>query len=84
MTKHEKRLSEVLYRQIEGATSDEIIERLFAAGLVNLRACERQAAREEVARQQEAGLPRCEAMHATAELFCCSYEKIRNYFYGHS
>jgi len=21
-------------------------------------------------------------MHATAELFCCSYEKIRNYYYN--
>ena len=28
------------------------------------------------------GVPRCEAMHATAELFCCSYEKIRSYYYN--
>ena len=36
----------------------------------------------EIERLGAEGVPRCEAMHATAELFCCSYEKIRSYYYN--
>jgi len=51
-------------------------------GLVNLRACEQRAVRARVDRLAEEGVPRCEAMHVTADEFCCSYEKVRSYYYN--
>ena len=33
-------------------------------------------------RLAEEGVPRCEAMHVTADEFCCSYEKVRSYYYN--
>ena len=62
--------------------TERAVERLFELGLVNLRVCEQRAIRGEIERLAAEGVPRCEAMHATAELFCCSYEKIRNYYYN--
>ena len=50
MTRHEKRLAEVLLDAIGGL--------------------------------EEEGVPRCEAMHVTADEFCCSYEKVRSYYYN--
>ena len=77
-TRHKKRLAAILLREIGGLEG----ERLFELGLVNLRVCEQRAIRGEIERLAAEGVPRCEAMHATAELFCCSYEKIRNYYYN--
>lgn len=82
MTRHEKRLAGVLLREIGGLKGRQAVERLFELGLVNLRTCEQRAVRAEIDRLTEAGIPRCEAMHATAEKFCCSYEKIRSYYYN--
>ena len=82
MTRHEKRLAEVLLDAIGGLEGEQAVERLFGLGLVNLRACEQRAVRGEIERLGAEGMPRCEAMHATAELFCCSYEKIRSYYYN--
>ena len=78
-TRHKKRLAAILLREIGGL---EAVERLFELGLVNLRVCEQRAVRGEIERLGAEGMPRCEAMHATAELFCCSYEKIRSYYYN--
>ena len=72
-TRHKKRLAAILLRELGGLEGERAVERLFELGLVNLRVCERLGAE---------GVPRCEAMHATAELFCCSYEKIRSYYYN--
>ena len=76
MTRHEKRLAEVLLDAIGG------LEGLFGLGLVNLRACEQRAVRARIDRLAEEGVPRCEAMHVTADEFCCSYEKVRSYYYN--
>ena len=78
MTRHEKRLAEVLLDVI----GEQVVERLFGLGLVNLRACEQRAVRARVDRLAEEGVPRCEAMHVTADEFCCSYEKVRSYYYN--
>ena len=77
-TRHKKRLAAILLRELGGLE----LERLFELGLVNLRVCEQRAVRNEIERLGAEGVPRCEAMHATAELFCCSYEKIRSYYYN--
>lgn len=82
MTRHEKRLAGVLLREIDGLKGERAVERLFELGLVNLRACEQRAVRAEIGRLAGAGIPRCEAMHILADEFCCSYEKIRGYYYN--
>lgn len=74
-TRHKKRLAAILLREIGGLEGEQAVERLFELGLVNLRVCEQRAVRGEIERLGAEGMPRCEAMHATAELFCCSYEK---------
>ena len=73
MTRHEKRLAEVLLDAIGGLEGEQAVERLFELGLVSRRGCEQCAIR---------GVPRCEAMHVTADEFCCSYEKVRSYYYN--
>ncbi len=82
MTRHEKQLAATLLRELGNLRGQRAVERLFELGLVDLRACEQRAIRREIERLAAEGVPRCEAMHATAELFCCSYEKIRNYYYN--
>lgn len=82
MTQHEKRLAGVLLRELGRLKGERAVERLFELGLVNLRACEQRAVRAEVDRLAAEGVPRCEAMHATAGQFCCSYEKVRSYYYN--
>ena len=82
MTRHEKQLAEVLMQELGGRRGRQAVERLFELGLVNMRACEQRAVRREIERLADEGIPRCEAMHATAERFCCSYEKIRGYYYN--
>ncbi|WP_279003797.1 hypothetical protein [Alistipes finegoldii] len=81
-TRHKKRLAAILLRELGGLVGERAVERLFELGLVNLRVCEQRAVRNEIERLGAEGMPRCEAMHATAELFCCSYEKIRSYYYN--
>ena len=76
-TRHKKRLAAILLRELGGLEGERAVERLFELGLVNLRVCEQRAVRNEIER-----LGAEEAMHATAELFCCSYEKIRSYYYN--
>lgn len=85
MTRHERLLAGTL-RDVAGeAVSAELfeplLERLLAAGLIDLRACERRAIRTEVERSIRDGVPHCEAMVRTADRFSCSYEKVRAIFY---
>ena len=82
MTRHDELLAEAVLREVRGLTTRQAVLRLFELGLVNLRVCEQRAVRGEIERLGAEGVPRCEAMHATAELFCCSYEKIRSYYYN--
>jgi hypothetical protein len=82
MTRHEKHLARTLLKQIDGLTAEQTVRLLFERGLVNMRTCEQQAVRERMEQLELQGLRRCEAMHATAEAFCCSYEKIRSYYYN--
>ena len=82
MTRHDEILAETALREVRGLTARQAVLRLFELGLVNLRVCEQRAVRGEIERLGAEGVPRCEAMHATAELFCCSYEKIRSYYYN--
>lgn len=81
MTRHERLLARTLLDEIRGATPEEAVERLLAAGLADLRACERRAIHDEVERLGQEGTPRCEALYAAAEKFSCSYEKARRYYY---
>ena len=67
-TRHKKRLAAILLRELGGLEGERAVERLFELGLVNLRVCEQRAVRNEIERLGAEGVPRCEAMHATAEL----------------
>ena len=81
MTRLENRLAEVLLAAAGGELSRTALEALFAAGLIDLRACERNAIYRAVCEAEQAGIPRCEAFEKIAGVFCCSYEKVRNAFY---
>ena len=81
MTRHEKRCTEVLSAAAGRKLSDALVEKLLAAGLIDLRACERIAIFRAVCSAEKAGIPRCEAFEQTARDFCCSYEKARNVYY---
>ena len=82
MTRLDERLAEVLLRQVRGLTARQAVLHLLDAGMIDRRACERQAIRDEVARLQRQGIPPCEALEVTARTFCCSYEKARNAIYN--
>lgn len=82
MTKHEQRLAAIILGQIGDLPPEKAVERLFEAGLVNRRACEQLAMRAEIERLERTGITRGRAMIATAELLCCSYEKVRDSYYN--
>ena len=77
MTRHERLLAAALRDAAGEAVPAGLLERLFAAGLIDLRACERRAIRREV----EGSIRHCEAMVHAADRFSCSYEKVRAIFY---
>lgn len=82
MTRLDERLTELLLRQVRGMTARQAVAALLDGGLIDRRACERQAIREEIEELQRQGMPRCEAFEVAADRFCCSYEKARNAFYN--
>lgn len=81
MTRHEQLLAEELIPLLGDAAPRALAEKLLRAGVINLKACEQRAICSHLARLEKEGIPRCEAMHAAAEQFCCSYEKVRSAFY---
>lgn len=82
MTRHEQRLFEAVLEQIRGLTAKQAVARLFAAGFLDLNACERQVILSEVERTEARGARRCEAMYAAARNCSCSYEKVRTIYYN--
>ena len=82
MTRHEKRLAEVLLDAIGGLEGEQPDEPHIRLPHLNHRPCEQRAVRARIDRLAEEGVPRCEAMHVTADEFCCSYEKVRSYYYN--
>lgn len=82
MTRLDEQLCEGLLRQVRGLTPRQAVIALFESGLIDRRACERRAIRDEIERLERQGLPRCEAFVVAADRFCCSYEKARNAFYN--
>lgn len=57
------------------------VEQLMEEGLIDRRRAEALAIRERIFDHLRAGARRVEAMQWTAEEFCCSYEKVRGFFY---
>ena len=84
MTRLDEQLTEVLLREVRGMTPRQAVLTLLERGFIDLRACERQAIRQEIEQLQRQGIPRCEAFEVAAGKFCCSYEKARNAFYNPS
>ena len=84
MTRLDERLAQTLLRKVRGMSAREAVLTLLEHGLIDRRACERQAIREEIFLLQQQGIPRCEAFEVAATRFCCSYEKARNAFYNPS
>lgn len=81
MTRIEERMIRAASDRVRGMTAVEAVEVLFREGLLSPRRCEQAAIRDEIARLERSGIPRCEAFHAAAEAFACSYEKARYAFY---
>lgn len=81
MTRLDECLCELLLREVNGMALRQAVTILLEHGLIDRRACERKAIRQEIDRLQKQGLPRCEAFEVAADRFCCSYEKARNAFY---
>lgn len=81
MTRIEERLAGAVLDEIRGLDRQQAVRRLFERGLLSRTACEQLSIRSEIARLAREGVPRCEAFHATARTYCCSYEKVRNMFY---
>lgn len=81
MTRIEERMIRAAADRVRGMTAVEAVEVLFREGLLSPRRCEQAAIRDEIARLERSGIPRCEAFHAAAEAFTCSYEKARYAFY---
>lgn len=81
MTQHEKRQLEAARSMVRGLTARQAVERLFAEGLIDPKACERQIVVEEVERLTAEGMKRCDALHTAARTCCCSYEKARGSYY---
>lgn len=81
MTRIERMLVDEVAGAIRTLSPQQAARLLLDLGLLNYRACERRAIRTEIERLERLGTPRCGAMHAAAETFCCSYEKVRGAFY---
>lgn len=81
MSGHERRLCDAALGLVRDLSVAEAVGRLFAAGLIDRRACERLVVVEEVDRLAQEGVPRCEALHVAARICCCSYEKARSCYY---
>ena len=67
--------------EMRGLGSDEVLDRLWREGLIDMTALERRAMRREVMRRVSAGETKCRAMDAVAARFGCSYEKVRAEIY---
>lgn len=81
MTRIEERMIRAAADRVSGMTAEQAVEALFRLGLLSPKRCEQAAIRDEIARLERSGIPRCEAFHAAAETFACSYEKARYTFY---
>lgn len=82
MTRHEEMLAATICSELGQTVPNQTLRRMFELGLMDIRGCERLAARAEIERLGREGVPRCEAMHAVAAAFCCSYEKVRGIYYN--
>jgi len=67
--------------EMRGLSSDEVLDRLWREGLIDMSALERRAIRREVMRRVRTGEAKCRAMDAVAASFGCSYEKVRAEMY---
>lgn len=81
MTQLDELLARTAIGEVQGLSAEEAVRKLFEAGLIDRRRCERTAIRHEIERLQRSGTPRCEAFEIAAQKYCCSYEKARNAFY---
>lgn len=80
----ESQLRNTLLRMVEDLESpspQQILECLHKNGVLNYRAIERYAIRQEVEKLYGKGMGRCDAMVAVAEKLGCSYEKVRALIY---
>lgn len=81
MTRHDLRLLDAIAAKINGMTARQALERLLELELLSSRNCERVAILANVETLTASGMGRCDAFQATAEAFCCSYEKVRGIYY---
>ena len=61
MTRIEERMIRAAADRVRGMTAVEAVEVLFREGLLSPRRCEQAAIRDEIARLERSGIPRCEA-----------------------
>ncbi len=83
----ESQLRNTLSQMVEDLDSpspQQILDYLHTNRMLNYRAIERHAIRQEVEKLYKAGMGRCDAMVAVAEKIGCSYEKVRALIYQKS
>ncbi len=81
LTQHEEGLRRIVAREVAGSTSEEVVARLFEAGLIDRRAAEALAIRRRISAAVRRGERTSQAILHAAEAFCCSYEKARGIYY---
>lgn len=82
---NEGRLDRLLRQTIEEllleTPPEELIGRLFEAGVIDRRAVEARAIRHYILEHIRQGARTADAITWAADAFCCSYEKARNIYY---
>ena len=81
MTRHEELLCKAIEPLISDCNPREAIEKLLRKGIISARAAEAEAIRQHIFGLIRSGQQVGLALIATAEHFCCSYEKVRNIYY---
>lgn len=81
VTRLDEQLLGLLVRRFGGAKHEPLLRRLLEEGALDRRRCERWMIGEAVAERVRGGAGRCEAMIQVAEIYCCSYEKVRKIVY---
>ena len=81
MTHLEQRYCDFLEQQLQGYNQRQSIEQLFRLKVISVKAVETLAIRQHIEEVIRGGGQIGSALIASANRFCCSYEKVRNIFY---
>jgi hypothetical protein len=78
---YDKHLIESMVRLFPDAGTATLVEQLIRIGVIDHTKCKILLIRENVDAMVKEGYGKMEAMHATADKFCSSYEYVRKCMY---